>query len=260
MSDTEIKLGRADLHIHTNASDGRCSVKDMVEYAEKHTKMNVIAITDHDTIKGALEAQKIVKKNKYKIEVIIGEEISSKDGHVIGLFLTEAIKPGLSTHETLKQIRAQGGIATLPHPLFQSRMQSSTGTVADGVGFINLIKERDNYTAIETINATPFLGKYNMRSQFLNRTILFKSEVGGSDTHILKGIGKGYTLFPGCTAQDLKKALLSGQTQSNKSKWGAKVLVKYAFSFLPNAAKVLGLTMIHGRVPKKPQIINCKIR
>lgn len=260
MTDRKIKLGRADLHIHTNASDGRCSVKDMVEYAEKHTKMNVIAITDHDTIKGALEAQKIIKKNKYKLEVIVGEEITSKDGHIIGLFLKKAIQPGLSVHETLNEIRFQGGIASMPHPLYQSRMQSSTGENADGVGFINLIKERDNYTAIETINATPFLGKFNTHSQFLNRTILFKSEVGGSDTHILKGIGKGYTTFPGHTAQDLKNALLNNQTQSSRSKWGAKTLVKYAFSFIPNAFKILGFTLIHGRSPKKPQIIDCRIK
>lgn len=253
-------MGRADLHIHTNASDGRCSVADIVEYAENHTKMNVIAITDHDTIKGALEAVKIVKKNKYKIEIIVGEEITSKEGHIIGLFLKEAIKPHLSVHETLKQIKEQGGIATMPHPLYQSRMHSSTGEIADGVGFINLIKERDNYAGIETINATPFLGKYNVRSQFLNRTVLFKSEVGGSDTHILKGVGKGYTIFPGTTALDLKNAIIRGKTQSNKSKWGAKTLVKYAISFLPNAAKVLGLTLVHGRSPKKPQIINCRIK
>ena len=259
MTDKKIQFGRADLHIHTNFSDGRCSVKDMVDYAEKHTKMDIIAITDHDTIKGALKAQEIAKNNKYKIKIIVGEEITSKEGHIIGLFLKKAIKPGLSVHETLLQIRAQGGLATLPHPLYQSRMQSSTGGLADGVGFINLIKERDNYTAIETINATPFLGKYNVRSQFLNRTILFKSEVGGSDTHILKGIGKGYTLFPGNTIEDLKTALLTGKTESNKSKWGARTLIRYGFSFMPNAAKVLGFTLVHGRSPKKPQIINCKI-
>ena len=87
---TRTHLGKADLHIHSNCSDGKPSIEEILEYVEHKTDLDVIAITDHDTIDGALLAQELMKRKKYRFEVIIGEEISTKRGHIIGLFLKKA--------------------------------------------------------------------------------------------------------------------------------------------------------------------------
>ena len=83
----KLKLGKADLHIHTNYSDGKPSVEEILEYVQNKTDLDVIAITDHDTIEGAVLAKKIASEKKYRFEVIIGEEVSAQEGHIVGLFL-----------------------------------------------------------------------------------------------------------------------------------------------------------------------------
>ncbi len=259
MVDKKEKLGTADLHVHTNFSDGRYSPQKMVDYAQNHTTLDIIAITDHDTIKGALVAQKYAIDNNYRVKVIIGEEISTKEGHILALFLKKRIKPNLSVHETLLQIKKQDALAVMAHPLYHSRMRRKNDYVVDGVGLINLIKEKDFYHGIETINATPTQEKFNKRATYLNRTILEKSEIGGSDTHIIKGLGKGYTKFVGKSDKDLYQSIINKTTSAHRSKWEVKTLVSYAIRFAPNSVKVLGYTAIKGRAPKRPQIVHCKL-
>ena len=89
-------LGKADLHIHSNFSDGKPSVQEILDYTQNYTDLNIIAITDHDTIAGALEAHKLMLQKYYRFELIIGEEVTAEEGHILGLFLTEAIEPGLT--------------------------------------------------------------------------------------------------------------------------------------------------------------------
>ena len=79
---------KADTHIHTSYSDGTSSPEDIVKFAAG--KLQVIAITDHNRIKGAFKAKEYALRNSFlDVEVIIGEEISTKNGHVIGLFFRE---------------------------------------------------------------------------------------------------------------------------------------------------------------------------
>ena len=85
-----------------------------MEYASTKTDLKVIAITDHNTIEGALFAKEL--EDVYGIEVVIGEEMSTTEGHVLGLFLTEEIPAGLTPAETVRRITEQGGIAIIPHP------------------------------------------------------------------------------------------------------------------------------------------------
>src|SRR5438309_2272988 len=99
-------MPRADLHIHTDASDGAGSVKEVLAAASENKELAVIAVTDHNEISGALEAAKRAKK--YQIQVIVGEEISTLSGHVLGLFISEKIERGLEIEETIRQIHSQG--------------------------------------------------------------------------------------------------------------------------------------------------------
>ena len=70
--------GLADVHMHTTYSDGTGSVEEVLSFAQNHTTLDVIAITDHDTIEGALRARDLADKHAYRFEVIVGEEISTR--------------------------------------------------------------------------------------------------------------------------------------------------------------------------------------
>jgi predicted metal-dependent phosphoesterase TrpH len=248
-------LSKADLHIHSFFSDGKPSIEEILAYTEKKTNLDVIAITDHDTINGALHAAELATKRKYRFEVIVGEEISSIEGHILGLFLHEKIEPNQSAHETLKQIHAQGGIAIAAHPFYNSGMNNGRTIWARGVGATTLIQEKNHWNAIETVNATPTFEEENLRAKYLNRIILLRSETGSSDAHILQAIGKGYTLFEGKTAEELRTAILDHETQAMNDKWDLLGLFRYGYFFLPAGLRTTVNTFIHGRRKKTLEIV-----
>lgn len=252
----ESNFSKADVHIHTSYSDSASSVEEILDYVQHKTDLMVIAITDHDTISGAIKAQRIAKEKKYRFEVVIGEEISTLDGHILGLFLTKPIQAGLSAHETIAQIHKQKGLAIAAHPFYQSRLKDFEEPVADGVGATVLINEKHNFDALEIINGTPVFGKANVKAKYFNRMLLLKPEVGGSDAHIFYAVGKGYTLFEGKTALDLRKAITGRQTQALKARWYPLGLLKYAYAFLPHALRMAFFTMLLGPHPKKRELIN----
>jgi len=100
------------IHVHTHYShDSNRSPAELIREAEAEG-IDCIAITDHDRIDGALEARDFSRR----VRVIIGEEISTADGHLLGLFLSERVEPGLSAEQTIERIHAQGGLAFAPHP------------------------------------------------------------------------------------------------------------------------------------------------
>lgn len=250
------KLGKADLHIHSNFSDARPSIEEILDYVQNSTQLNLIAICDHDTIDGALKAKRLIKHKKYRFDVIIGEEISTKEGHILGLFLNEKIVSGRSAHDTILEIKKQGGLAIAAHPLQHVRFKSRSAILMDGIGFVTLLKEKENLDGVETINATPTLSKVNHGARFLNDTLIMKAEVGSSDAHILHAIGKAYTVFEGTTAAELKDALLNCQTKSVSAKWNFTSLMRYLFFFLPKGLRLTFNTLIHGRHKKRPKLIN----
>ena len=248
-----IQLSKADLHIHSNYSDGAPSVEEILDYVEHYTDLDVIAITDHDTLEGSLKAQTLTKEKNYRFELIVGEEISSQQGHILGLFLKEKIEPGLSAHEVLLQIKKQGGIAIASHPFVRTKWKNPLIIIMNGVGLATLINERTLFDAVEIVNATPTLGEENIRADFINKTVLFRGETGSSDAHILAAIGKGYTLFEGKTAGDLHYALKHHQTKAMFSKWTLLALFKYIYFFIPLGLRIGFYTFMHRNDEKKLQ-------
>jgi len=102
---------RIDMHVHTNYSlDSFITPAQLVGECQKK-KIDCVCITDHNTIDGALEF-----KEKVNVRVIIGEEIETERGEVIGLFLKEEVSPGLSFIRTIEMIKQQDGIVYVPHP------------------------------------------------------------------------------------------------------------------------------------------------
>src|SRR5215467_12130255 len=99
--------GRADLHMHTTFSDGWPEPDELVDHA-RSTGLQVISVTDHDTIEGGLRAAEYAAK-RGGLEVVVGEEVSSRDGHIVGLFLKRRVRPGMSAAATVHAIHDQGG-------------------------------------------------------------------------------------------------------------------------------------------------------
>ncbi len=214
---------RADLHMHTSCSDGWPSPAELVTHVIASTDLRVIAVTDHDTLEGALRAADRAAKAG-GIEVVIGEEVSSRDGHILGLFLERRVRPGMSAAATLHAIHDQGGLAIAPHPFWRTLRRESNGGVVHGVGWLAAELE---FNAIEVENGTPGFYVFNRMARRLNLG-LGAAETGSSDAHILDAIGRAYTEFRGSTAADLRRAIEARETVAGRSRYKAVGLMRYA--------------------------------
>jgi predicted metal-dependent phosphoesterase TrpH len=214
---------RADLHMHTNHSDGWPSPAELVGHVTTRTDLRVIAVTDHDTIEGALRVADIASRSG-RVEVVVGEEVSSRDGHILGLFLERRVRPGMSAAATLHAIHEQGGLAVAPHPFWRTQRQVRNGGVVHGVGW--LAAELD-FDAIEVENATPGFYVFNRMARRFNLG-LGATETGSSDAHIVDAIGRAYTEFRGRTAAELRTAIETGETSAGRVRYKAVGLVRYA--------------------------------
>jgi predicted metal-dependent phosphoesterase TrpH len=213
---------RADLHMHTRFSDGWPSPVELVDHVAFNTDLDVIAVTDHDTIEGALRAAERAARRS-GLEVIIGEEVTSREGHILALFIEKRVRPGLSAAATVHAIHDQGGLAVAAHPFWRTQKMVRSGRV-HGVGWLAAELAFD---AIEVENATPGFYVFNQMAHRLNLG-LRATEVGSSDAHILDAIGRAFTEFRGRTAADLRKAIETGPTEAGRSRYRAVGLVRYA--------------------------------
>jgi predicted metal-dependent phosphoesterase TrpH len=188
-------VGRADLHIHTTSSDGAATPAQLATLLAR-SDLAVAAVTDHDTIEGALLVRDALRGRGP--EIIIGTEITTADGHLLALFVDRAVPAGLSAEETIRIIHARGGLAIAPHPYFPSY---SVGDLAGRLPF----------DAIEIANGTP-LGELANRRAARRLGPWAQAVVGGSDAHVAQAVGHVRTHFPGRTAAELRSAIELGQT------------------------------------------------
>ena len=153
---------RADLHIHTSFShDCAVSPEKLVAHCLKKG-LNCIAITDHDTIQGALEVEKLAP-----FTVIVGEEIHTAGGEITGLFLSEEISTGLSPLETAQRIKDQGGLVSIPHPFDRFRRSAiSSEALQEVLPFADII---------EVFNARNTFDHANRLAQELAQEVVFAS-------------------------------------------------------------------------------------
>jgi len=207
--------------MHTTVSDGWPTPIELVDHA-RHAGLDVIAVTDHDSIEGGLRAAEHASK-RARFHVIVGEEVSSRDGHIVGLFLERTIRPGMSAAATVHAIHDQGGLAIAAHPFWRTQRVAGTGPV-HGVGW--LAAELD-FDAIEVENGTPGFYVFNQFARRL-QTASGSSELGGSDAHILDAVGRAFTEFPGKTPEALRSAIVDGTTIARRSRYRAVGLVRYA--------------------------------
>lgn len=203
------RLARADLHVHTLASDGVDGVITILDHVAALASLDVIAIADHDRIDAALAAREIARARGMSLEVIVGEEVSTRGGHLLGLFLEERVPPLRSLRETVARIHDQGGIAVAAHPATPYPLCISARSVR------RLMDEPDarhRLDAIEAFNPTTFGRIGHRTTQRLVRE-LGLTGIGSSDAHRASAVATGLTLFRGTTAEDLRIAIAAGETR-----------------------------------------------
>ncbi len=189
---------RCDLHIHTNHSrDGESRVEDILRRAEE-IGLDVIAITDHDTVTGARYALEL----KTNVLIIPGIEVSTKEGHLLVLGVMDPIPAGLSVRQTIAIAGQMGGVTILPHPFHMWR---------HGVG----LKLKDALAlvdAVEAFNSRYIVGAANQKAARLAKRF-GKPCIGGSDAHHWRYVGYGSTLIDAePTVDSILHAICQGKT------------------------------------------------
>ena len=170
-------VARVDLHMHTDASPDCISKPIDVVRRCLARGLTQVCITDHDSIAGAIAVQRLGLA-----DVIVGQEISTGQGDLIGLFLSEAVPPGQGAARTAEMIRQQGGLVYLPHPFDHLRKCLDADVVADLV---------DQVDIVETFNARCFRRHMNRQAEELaNRWQ--KPRAAASDAHTLGEIALAF--------------------------------------------------------------------
>jgi predicted metal-dependent phosphoesterase TrpH len=203
-------ISKADLHIHTTHSDGVASVSEVLQQVAE-SDLSLIAITDHDTIAGAREARRLARS--FGVEVIMGEEVTTQEGHLLALFIEDELPPGRPAAHTIAAVHAQGGLCIAPHPYDWAVISLGRWGLRERYG------HDWQFDAIEVFNGSLSGPRRscNARAQQI-AAALGAPTVGGSDSHSLATIGRGYTTFAGSSADDLYRAIKRGDVG-----WGGAV-------------------------------------
>jgi predicted metal-dependent phosphoesterase TrpH len=177
----------ADLHMHTHHSpDCATPVDDLLDEALERG-LGAIAITDHNTIAGGLEAVERARERSLDLQVIVGSEImTDSQGEVIGLFLTEDVPSRLSFAETVARIRAQGGLVYIPHPFDRMHAIATPETLRRHVDEIDILETANGRLYFETDNAES--------ERFAERWNLLRG--AGSDAHVAEGLATATLRLP----------------------------------------------------------------
>ena len=233
-------MGLADLHLHTIYSyDGTASLAAVLNRA-KELGLDVIAITDHDEIAGALKALEMAPS--YGVEVISGIEITTAEGDLLALFINEKVDAGLSLTETVLRVRELGGVCIAPHPM-AGGMGMKSLSARSILKALRNPQVADTLIGIETYNGTSIDRISNHYANLLAGRLNI-AKTGSSDAHIVDTIGFGATHFQGSSAADLLAALKNKTTRIYKHKeWSAfRVLGSWGIRYMGTAfIRITGL-------------------
>ncbi len=218
---TPPRPGRADLHIHTVASDGTADVGAILDHVASLSgtdeQLDVIAITDHERIDAAVAARAIALQRGLPIEVVVGEEVTTLGGHLLALYIEAPVRSYRSLRSTIAAVHDAGGLAIPAHPLVPYPL------CAQGWVLRRLLDDGDPRVrpdALETFNPTALGRPWHDRAvRFADQHGL--ARVGNSDAHALAAVGSGWTTFPGRTAGDLRAAIQAGTSDHGGTFHGA---------------------------------------
>jgi predicted metal-dependent phosphoesterase TrpH len=180
------------------------SATALVDYVEEATDLDVIAITDHDETSSSLQAREYAARRGYRVQVVPGVEVTTREGHLLALFVEDrptAFKP---LHETADWVINRGGVCLAPHPFTRWTHSLSSRTL--------LRAHNDKLLAgVEVLNASPAGRASRARAvRFVDQHGL--AAVGGSDAHMLMVVGIAQTRFRGTTPDDLREAIAAATT------------------------------------------------
>lgn len=184
----QIKLLKADLHIHTKYSaDCNTPLEQIVSRCQQ-TGINCVAIADHGTIEGALKMQSIAP-----FHVIVAEEILTPLGEIMGMFLKEGIPSGLSVAETISRIKAQDALVSIPHPFDMFRHSALDSEIIEQLA--------EQIDVIEVFNARSFFNRSSVKAKIFAQKYGIPGSAG-SDAHTLHEIGNTYVEMPEFNGKD----------------------------------------------------------
>lgn len=232
-------MGFADIHMHTTASDGFNTVKEVLNHITRMGTLDVIAITDHDAMDSSLWAYE--HRHNYPFDIIPGVEVTSAEGHVLALWVTRPITKGMTLKDTVTAIHQQGGMAILAHPF---EVVVCAEACFRYLRNPEVIREA-GIDAIEVHNA----GAVTPGNNLLARRLAAKLRmpiVGNSDGHSLAAIGTGRSQFVGRNAEDFRSAITRRATLVSGTSWPVADYV----SLFPNLIKhkMNGLVSAAGRL------------
>lgn len=204
------------MHLHTLYSDGTASVQELLDHVEHNTDLDLVAIADHERIDGAQRGLEIHSAGNYSFELVVGEEITTRRGHVLALFISQRIPALRPLDETVARIHDQGGIAVAAHPMAPLTLS---------LGRRSLVRLHHDPDAAHRLNAIELLnpsaaGRVRRgHRERLNAQVLHLAALGNSDAHVIEGIGSAWTWFPGATGEDYRAAVAARTTRPDGDYW-----------------------------------------
>ena len=199
---------KAEFHTHTRFSQDSLLGKYAYLFMLKLRKINVIAVTDHNTIKGAVYLKPFLKK--HNIDVIVGEEIFTTEGEIIGLFLKDEIPYGMTPEKTVTAIKNQGGIVYIPHPYDEKRYK----TVLKEKAILNL---KDKIDLMEIHNGRNISPRYSAKQTEIADKYTI-TPIVGSDAHTIAELGRNYVVMQEFSnSDDFLQKIKSAQFFTKKS-------------------------------------------
>ena|ERR1700741_1009228 len=184
---------KVDLHTHSSQSPDGGITADQYRKALRSGLLDVIAITDHNSVAMGLDLNR-----EFGDQIIVGEEIMTTHGEIVGLYLSEKVPAGLSPLDTIKHIKDQGGIVYIPHPF---------ETIRKGIAPHILESIADYVDIIEVCNGRAFLQNRSAQAVVWAR-LNQKDSAASSDAHGYRGLGRTYSDLPQMPTRDTLLTLL----------------------------------------------------
>jgi predicted metal-dependent phosphoesterase TrpH len=208
-------VGRADLQLHSDLGDGLSPPEAILDAAER-AELDVIALTDHDDIRGSFQARDAAARRGSPVAVITGMEVTTRSGHLLALYIEDEIPMLRPIAETIAAIHDLGGVAVVPHPLSYLTFSVGESTLRD------LAERGEEATFIDGIEVRnpSYAGRVRAtRAEWLNEHVLRVAATGSSDAHHANLVGTAWTEFDGTTPEQLRAAIRSRATVPAGRRW-----------------------------------------
>ncbi|MEX2373366.1 MAG: PHP-associated domain-containing protein [Dehalococcoidia bacterium] len=214
------RYGRADLQVHTSQGDGMDDALTIFERVERDALLDVIAVTDHDDVAGALHAREVYEahRDRWHFDLVTGIEVTTTHGHLLALWVDGPVRSFRSLEATIAEVHEAGGVAVVPHPFSMLTRSIGRRTLDRVMALEDATARPDGLEVANTLSKGWHAGD---RARAANRVRWGLAETGGSDAHFVQAVGRAYTRFPtaagtaerGADADAVRRAILERRTE-----------------------------------------------